>query len=109
MAAKKGNNNKPVGDAKVATTAKEKPAKAAPKGGQKAAAKKSGPVGPAKWWAVSAQFLREVTAELKKVTWPGKQQVISSTAVVVVLVIVVAAYLGVVDWLLATLVKYAVG
>jgi preprotein translocase subunit SecE len=54
--------------------------------------------------ASAVQFLREVKTELKKVTWPTKKQTVSSTAVVVVLVIIIAAYLGVVDMLLAQLV-----
>ncbi len=43
------------------------------------------------------KFLREVKAELKKVTWPGKQELISFTGVVFVTVTVVAALIWVID------------
>ncbi|MFA7621665.1 MAG: preprotein translocase subunit SecE [Aminobacteriaceae bacterium] len=45
-------------------------------------------------------FVREARAELKKVTWPGKQQVWYSTIVVIVFTLLVSAYLGLVDMLL---------
>ncbi|QDR78795.1 preprotein translocase subunit SecE [Sporomusa termitida] len=43
------------------------------------------------------KFLREVKAELKKVTWPGKSELISYTGIVFVTVIVVAALIWVID------------
>lgn len=46
------------------------------------------------------EFLREAKAELKKVTWPSKQQVWYSTLIVIAVTFMVAAYLGVVDVLL---------
>ncbi|HPI99193.1 MAG: preprotein translocase subunit SecE [Synergistales bacterium] len=42
-------------------------------------------------------FIREAKAELKKVTWPGRQQVWYSTLVVIAFTLFVAAYLGIVD------------
>lgn len=42
----------------------------------------------------AARYLREVRAELNRVTWPSRQELIASTVVVVVVVSVVAAYLG---------------
>jgi preprotein translocase subunit SecE len=45
----------------------------------------------------SAQFLREVKVELKKVTWPSRKQTLGSTAVVIVLVMIISMFLGVVD------------
>lgn len=53
----------------------------------------------------SVQFLREVQAELKKVTWPNRKQTAGSTVVVIVLVFVVAAFLGLVDVTLSKLVQ----
>ena len=46
------------------------------------------------------QFIKESYAELKKVVWPGKDDVISSVKVVIVSTIVVAAILGLIDVLL---------
>jgi len=46
------------------------------------------------------QFAKESYAELKKVIWPGRDDVISSVKVVIVSTIVVAAILGLIDVLL---------
>ncbi len=43
------------------------------------------------------EFLREVSAELKKVVWPTRNQTFASTAVVIVLVIIVSSFLGLFD------------
>jgi preprotein translocase subunit SecE len=51
-------------------------------------------------WGSTIQFLREVRVELKKVTWPGRNEIIGSTAVVIVASFVVAFFLGFVDLLL---------
>lgn len=45
----------------------------------------------------SLQFLREVKIELKKVTWPSRQQTMGSTLVVIVLVMIISVFLGLVD------------
>ncbi|MCE5202008.1 MAG: preprotein translocase subunit SecE [Synergistaceae bacterium] len=45
-------------------------------------------------------YIRESRAELKKVTWPTKQQVWYSTLVVLAVTFIVSAYLGLVDLLL---------
>lgn len=42
-------------------------------------------------------FIKEAKAELKRVTWPGRQQVWYSTLIVIAFTLVVAAYLGLVD------------
>jgi len=46
------------------------------------------------------QFAKESYAELKKVIWPGRDDVISSVKVVIVSTIIVAAILGLLDVLL---------
>ncbi len=51
-------------------------------------------------WDSTVQFLREVRVELKKVTWPGRNEIIGSTAVVIVASFAVAFFLGFVDLLL---------
>ncbi len=45
-------------------------------------------------------YIRESRAELKKVTWPTKQQMWYSTLDVIVVTFMVSAYLGLVDLLL---------
>jgi preprotein translocase subunit SecE len=54
-------------------------------------------------WGSVVQFVREVRVELKKVTWPGRKEVIGSTAVVIVASFVVAFFLGFVDLILQRL------
>lgn len=51
------------------------------------------------------KFFKGAVSELKKVHWPGKQQIIAFTTVVVVSVLVVAAAIWVVDAGLTQLVK----
>jgi len=52
----------------------------------------------------SVQFLREVKAELKNVTWPSRKQTVGSTIVVVILVMIVSTFLWLVDSLLANII-----
>jgi preprotein translocase subunit SecE len=46
------------------------------------------------------QFFSESYAELKKVVWPSRGEVASSTRVVLISVVLCAAVLGVVDFLI---------
>ncbi len=45
-------------------------------------------------------YIRESRAELRKVTWPTKQQLWYSTVIVIVVTLIASAYLGLVDLLL---------
>lgn len=49
------------------------------------------------WVAKATRFFREVRAELAKVSWPGRKEVIGSTAVVIASVFIVSFFLGLVD------------
>lgn len=51
------------------------------------------------------QFLREVRMEVKKVTWPSRQETMASTVVVLLVSIAVAIFLGVMDLGLARMVS----
>jgi preprotein translocase subunit SecE len=51
-------------------------------------------------------FFQESFAELKKVTWPNREETISSTRVVLVSTILIAAMLGLVDFILFKLVDW---
>ena len=46
------------------------------------------------------QFVKESYAELRKVIWPSRDDVISSVKVVIVSTVIIAAVLGLVDILL---------
>ena len=52
------------------------------------------------WLRRMRQFLVEVWSELKKTTWPGRNEVYGTTVVVVVTVLLCAFYLWVVDLIL---------
>jgi preprotein translocase subunit SecE len=55
-----------------------------------------------KQWAQNAkQFYYDVRSEMKKVSWPGRQEVVGTTVVVIVAVFFFGLYLGLVDYLLA--------
>jgi preprotein translocase subunit SecE len=46
------------------------------------------------------QFVKESYAELRKVVWPSREDVISSVKVVIISTVIIAAVLGLVDVLL---------
>lgn len=46
------------------------------------------------------QFLKDSYAELKRVVWPTREDVASSTKVVIISVVIFATVLGIVDFLL---------
>lgn len=48
-------------------------------------------------WARLALFYRQVVAELRKVIWPTRHELLTYTAVVIVFVLIVMAYVGVLD------------
>ncbi len=51
------------------------------------------------------EFLREVSLEVKKVTFPKKDELIGSTWVVIITSLIASVYLGIVDIALSKLVK----
>ncbi|MCR5731544.1 MAG: preprotein translocase subunit SecE [Sphaerochaetaceae bacterium] len=46
------------------------------------------------------KYIKECALEMKKVSWPSRQMVLSSTKVVIITTIVFAIVLGLVDFLL---------
>jgi preprotein translocase subunit SecE len=51
-------------------------------------------------------FFQESFAELKKVTWPNREEVMASTKVVLVSTLIIAFLLGLVDFILFKLVDW---
>ena len=47
-----------------------------------------------------AQFIKEVRAELKKVTWPTREETIKLTGVVIIISLAVALFIGGLDAIL---------
>jgi preprotein translocase subunit SecE len=48
---------------------------------------------PRQWWIITRDFFRETNAEMKKVTWPNRNEVVGTTVVVIVATVVFAVYL----------------
>jgi preprotein translocase subunit SecE len=46
------------------------------------------------------QFFKDSYAELRKVVWPSRDEVVSSTKIVIISTVIFAVVLGVVDFLL---------
>jgi preprotein translocase subunit SecE len=51
------------------------------------------------------EFIKDVTIEVKKVTFPKKDELISSTWVVIVASLIMSLYLGIIDLSLTEIVK----
>jgi preprotein translocase subunit SecE len=64
---------------------------------------------PKKYFLIARQFLAEARIELKKVTWPTRKELLSTTAVVILLVLLVAFFLGIVDFGLVKIIKNVIG
>jgi preprotein translocase subunit SecE len=56
-----------------------------------------------------ALFYRQIVAELRKVVWPSRSDLITYTTVVIVFVVVVISFVSVVDWGFTKLVSYVFG
>ncbi len=83
--------------------AKEKPAKqevgkAATKGGKDKAKK-----------GKMRKFFREVSSEMKKVSWPNKKELVNYTGVVIAFIAIVAVIVGVIDFFLGKLLGLIIG
>jgi preprotein translocase subunit SecE len=55
------------------------------------------------------EFVQDVLAEFRKVTWPSRQELVNSTVVVIVVTVVLAAFLGAIDIVLARAVEWVLG
>ena len=54
------------------------------------------------------QFLKEARAELRKVIWPTKDEVLSSTLVVGWATLIISVFLFLTDWVFNELFQYVV-
>ncbi len=55
------------------------------------------------------RFIQEVRAELKKVNWPTRKELIDSTKVVIVASVLLMIFIGAVDAILSYLVNLVLG
>lgn len=58
-----------------------------------------------RWYKRFFPFLKEVRAEMRKVTWPSKKEVYSTTLVVIITTVFFGVYLFVMDIIFSWLVK----
>jgi len=63
------------------------------------------------WWPTTRNFLRDVWVEMKKTSWPGRNEVLGTTVVVIVACFLFGFYLFAVDaglsWLIDKLFRAA--
>jgi preprotein translocase subunit SecE len=52
------------------------------------------------------EFFRVAWSELKKVTWPGRKEIIASTVIVILVGVFLMIYVGVLDFALSKAVKF---
>ena len=90
----------PKGEGKPVKAASAKPAAKAAEGPAKSGNSLMGRVDAAK------EFFEQSKVELKKVTWPTRQETVKTGIAVLVFSVVMAIYLGVVDMALSRLVAF---
>ena len=52
------------------------------------------------WWNRMTTFLREVRAEMTKVSFPGREEVVATTIVVVIASVIFGVFLFAADWVI---------
>jgi preprotein translocase subunit SecE len=55
------------------------------------------------------QYLKDTLAEMRKMTWPTKDEMIGSTTIVIVVSLIVAIFIGAVDRILTFLIRTIFG
>ncbi len=50
-------------------------------------------------------FITEVRAEMAKVTWPTREELMGSTAVVLMMMLILSTFIGVADFILSFLIS----
>ncbi len=61
------------------------------------------------YFHITVQFLRDSKAELKKVKWPTRKELLASTSMVIILALVIALFLGLIDFGLLKIITKVVG
>jgi len=54
-------------------------------------------------------FLKESRAELKKVNWPSRDEVLTSTRVVIISIFIIAGVIALIDYVIKTVVFAVIG
>jgi len=58
---------------------------------------------PGGWYRDARQYVTEVQAEFKKITWPPQKEAVAGAISVAVIVVIVTSVLGLVDFALSRL------
>lgn len=100
MARKRDNDNEsgspePAGAARRREGASRAPSRVRP--GPSAKEQKAGAYTKAVKTGRGRKFIQEVVAEMKKVTWPTRPELLQATLVVLIAVAIMAAFLGLAD------------
>jgi preprotein translocase subunit SecE len=56
-----------------------------------------------------AQYINETRTELKKVTWPSREEIKQSTRVVIIATVLMTVFIGAVDQILSRIIKLVFG
>jgi len=60
-----------------------------------------------------AEYFKEVRAEIRKVTWPARNEVVRMSAIVMIVLLASSAFMAIVDygfsWLMGLIVKLGTG
>ena len=48
---------------------------------------------PREWWLTTREFFRDTNSEMRKVTWPSRNEVVGTTVVVIIATVIFAVYL----------------
>ncbi|MGQ9494523.1 MAG: preprotein translocase subunit SecE [Anaerolineae bacterium] len=60
-----------------------------------------------------AKYLKEVRAEIRKVTWPSRAEVLRLSTIVIVVLVVMSAFMALVDyafsWLMRLIIRLGTG
>jgi len=54
------------------------------------------------------QFVRQTRQELKKVSWPSRQELVGSTVVVIITTFLMAGFVGSIDFVLSILMRFLI-
>ncbi len=55
------------------------------------------------------QYINETRTELKKVTWPSREEIKQSTRVVIIATVLMTVFIGAVDQILSRIIKLVFG
>ena len=61
---------------------------------------------PKQWWLSTREFWHDTSSEMRKVTWPNRQEVVGTTVVVIAATVVFAVYLWGCDFVFFKAIDY---